>query len=135
MTMNMPKGQRVKLTGYAFANGVHERTEASKAMRGAAMYFVACLDREEIDEIMGVPKVDILKELSEARGGAVIYNEATGVRLGSLYDLAATEIEKLRAVIEEVGSGDWTDAAYALELPSCLAESGWFKRARAAVTS
>lgn len=96
------------------------------------MYFVACLDREEI---MGTPQVDILKELSEARGGATIYDEVTGVRLGSLYDLAATEIEKLRALIGEVGSGDWTDAAYALELPSRLAESGWFKRASAALTS
>lgn len=49
--------------------------------------------------------------------------------------MAKAEIEKLRDLIGEVGSGDWTDAAYALELPSRLAESGWFKRARAALTS
>lgn len=47
------------------------------------------------------------------------------------------EADNLRALIREVvgADRDWTDAAYALELPSRLAESGWFKRARAALTS
>lgn len=45
----------------------------------------------------------------------------------------SAEIARLRALIAEVGAGDFTDAAYALELPSRLAESGWFKRARAAL--
>jgi hypothetical protein len=39
-----------------------------------------------------------------------------------------------RELVHEVISGDFTDAAYAAELPSRLAESGWFKRARAALT-
>lgn len=49
---------------------------------------------------------------------------------------AKVEIERLRALISEVvgDERDWTDAAYALELPSRLAESGWFNRARAALT-
>lgn len=47
----------------------------------------------------------------------------------------ASEIARLRALIREVGSGDWTDAAYAAELPFRLAETGWFKRANAALTS
>lgn len=34
MTMDMPKGQQVKLTRLAFIHGAHERTEANKAMRG-----------------------------------------------------------------------------------------------------
>jgi len=38
-------------------------------------------------------------------------------------------------IAEVVGpDGAYTDAAYAAELPSRLAESGWFKRARAALT-
>lgn len=45
------------------------------------------------------------------------------------------EVDRLRALIGEVGSGDWTDAAYAAALPSRLAETGWFNRARAALTS
>lgn len=38
-----------------------------------------------------------------------------------------------RSLVQEVIAGDNTDAAYAAELPSRLAESGWFKRARAAL--
>lgn len=47
---------------------------------------------------------------------------------------ATAEIERLRGLVREVVSGDWTNAVYAAELPSRLAESGWFKRARAALT-
>lgn len=45
------------------------------------------------------------------------------------------EIERLRALVTEVLAGDWTDALYAAELPSRLAESEWFKRARAALNA
>lgn len=34
MTMDMPKGQRVKLTPQAFAHGTHLKTDANKALRG-----------------------------------------------------------------------------------------------------
>lgn len=43
------------------------------------------------------------------------------------------EVDNLRALLGEVLGGDWTNATYALELPSRLAESGWFSRARAAL--
>lgn len=46
------------------------------------------------------------------------------------------EICVLRDLIREVvgDDRDWADAAFAAELLSHLAKSGWFKRARAALT-
>lgn len=53
---------------------------------------------------------------------------------GRAYDGDTRALERenaaLRALVREVVDGDWTDAAYAAELPSRLAESGWFARAR-----
>lgn len=52
----------------------------------------------------------------------------------AIADARPDELQNL--IFEVLGdTRDWTDPAYALELSSRLAESGWFKRARAALTS